>query len=160
VEARLKRRRLANEWSANSEKSFENEARRLTEILDELGQIGKILEEFTTRLNPEAEREELLKQIALYMNRMKVPGFCGYTLAQEAFLLMQLLSVRITLLSRDQEKSQDAELATKLETARKTIDEAEPFLRQTIEEMEPWGEMNQERIIEAIIQRARARRKQ
>lgn len=147
------------DWSNNLEESLDNEARRLTEILNELGRIGKILEESATRVDPEAPEEELLKVITLEINRTRVPGFCAYNLAEEALSLLKLLSVRIALLERNKEKSRDAKLQRKLDNLKEIINETEPKVRQTIEQMKPWSGMEGKKIAEAIAARAAARRK-
>jgi hypothetical protein len=141
-------------WNSSVEESLDNEARRLSEVFGELGQIGKILDQSATRIDPKAPEQELTEKLALEVNRTRVPGFCGYHLAEECFSLLKLLSVRIALLERDEKKSRDTNLKTKLTTLKKVIDDSKSKIRRTIEEMKPWSNLEGERIAEAIAARA------
>ncbi len=146
------------DWSSSLEKSLDNEARRLSEILDEIGLIGKILEDSAIRVDPKAPQEELLKSITIEIKRTRVPGFCAYNLAEEAFSLLKLLSARIALLERDKGKSRDANLQRKLDSLKEIINYAEPNVRETVEQMMPWSSMDGKKIAEAIAARAAAKK--
>ncbi|MBS3920890.1 MAG: hypothetical protein KG012_18615 [Deltaproteobacteria bacterium] len=144
------------DWSNNLEKSLYNEARRLSEILTEMGLIGKIFEDSANRIDPKAPQEELLKSIAL---EIRVPGFCAFNLAGEALSLIKLLSVRIAMIESGEGKSRDANLQRKLDNIKEIINEAEPNVRQTLEQMTPWSSMDGKKIAEAIAERAAAKKK-
>lgn len=144
------------DWSINLEKSLYNEARRLSEILTEMGLIGKIFEDSANRIDPKAPQEELLKSIAL---EIRVPGFCAFNLAEEALSLIKLLSVRIAMIESGEGKSRDANLQRKLDNIKEIINEAEPNVHQTLEQMTPWSSMDGKKIAEAIAERAAAKKK-
>lgn len=146
------------DWSDNLEDSLDKEARRLSEILDEMGLIGKIFEDSAVRVDPKAPKEELLKSITLEINRTRVPGFCAYNLAEEALSILKLLSVRIAYLEREG-ASRDANLMKKLDKLKEIINDAEPKVRQTIEEMASWKNLDGKEIAEAIAERAAAKKR-
>ncbi len=145
-------------WFSNLETSLDNEARRLAEVLSELAEIGQVMNDVVAAAQPEGSREQLLRYLAEKIDKTRIPGFCAYNLAEEALSLVRLLSVRISLLEGDNEKSRDPGLQEKLASLREAVQRAEPQVRQSIVQMEPWKSMDGQKIAEAMAARAAAKK--
>ncbi len=138
-------------WHLDFEKSLDSEAQRLTEILDELGEIGAILDASVARIRPDQTEEDLMQQIVKEINVTRIPGFVAYNLSQEGISLLSLLSVRAAWLEKEGINS--PQVKRKIEAIKKTIYDTEPLLREAIDVFEPWKNLDGEEIAEGIARR-------
>lgn len=111
--------------------NIENYLRRLKEVLSELETIGKLFEG--------SSKEDIaeLANIAQSINKLRVPGFCGYYLAQEGLSLLNLIAVSVV---NDKEKQKEL----------KSLEELEPYLQRTLENMAKFKTLNGKDIIQDI----------
>ena len=140
----------------DSQKSLDYEARRLAEILDELGEIGTILDDSAARINTGQAEKDLMQQIAQEINVTRIPGFVAYNLSQEGITLLSLLSIRAA--SLEKEGTNTPQLNQKIKIIKKRIYDAELMLRKAIKDFEPWKSLDGEKIAEGIAQRAAQRK--
>jgi len=76
-------------------------------VQEELSEMGKSLQASADRVNPNQPQEQLLSQIRNETNKVRIPGFCAYKLAEEDLALLQLMSVKIILLRQAYENEGD-----------------------------------------------------
>jgi hypothetical protein len=97
--------------------SLDAQVRRLSEILEELGEAKELLEDVDQR--PPGEGDP------------KIPGFCTHRLAEEADALLSLISFRVDAIQWDQQRSGDPEPSARVKEVRDFIQqEAEPKIRE------------------------------
>jgi len=68
------------------------------------------------------------------VNKLRIPGFLAYHLAQEGFSLPHILSAICAIAKKDESFKKIAHL----DTIVSHIDEVEPILRQILHGMEPY----------------------
>jgi len=157
--------------------------RRVKEIVDEAGEIGKLLEGLPVRIGPrgseretkgaigaallafagagqEGMDEELMKHIAPEVGRTILAGFCGYKLAEEALALLSLVVVKIACLRRIYEESGNSAKLQWLTGLQDLMNEAGPMFEQTLVEMAPFRTLDAGQIIESLGQRIIVAREQ
>jgi len=128
--------------------------RRLSEIMEELGDVGVFLEKSSAAMAEHGRKsrsdEELLEKLKNEIRETKVPGFCGVKLLQEASALIDMIGVRISYLRG---------LGTGINT--KKIDSVEKFIREKLQpilavsfkEMAHFGTLDEKKILETILAR-------
>ena len=133
--------------------------RRLSEVQEELSEIGKILQASADRVNPNQPQEQLLSQITNELNRVRIPGFCAYKLAEEGLALLRLISVKIMLLRQAYENEGNHAEVERMDQLGEQIENShEPLMLRTLEEMKPYSTMDAKKIIGSIPLRARNQR--
>lgn len=136
------------------EAALEKYVRRLSEVQDELSEIGTIFESSIASLDINASQHQLLEQITLAVNKIRIPGFCAYKLAEEGLVLLNLIAVGSLSLRKVYEQSGNSSQLKKLSHLQDLIDTTiEPLMRQTLEEMTPYSTMDGRKIIESIAAR-------
>ncbi len=138
------------------ELALEKYIRRLSEVGEELGKIGRILERSADRVNPNLAEEQLTHQILDELNSIRIPGFCAYKLAEEGLILLNLISVKIILLRQAYEKAGNRPQIEKMRRLREHIETLhEPLMHTTLQEMRPYSTMDPKKIMESIATGAR-----
>ncbi len=117
---------------------------RLIEIEEALGEIGSMFENTHTKLNTTGESIEL--QIADTVNKLRIPGFFAYHLSQEGLSLLHILSATCAIAKKDESYKN----ISYLDSIVSLIDEVEPILRQTLQDMEPYKNMNAKEAVEVL----------
>jgi hypothetical protein len=139
-------------WFAELERMVDQDVRRLDEIVQELGTIGAFLQGLGEIAAVDAARPEQTEALARKIDLMTVPGFCAYTLSEQALALIKTLSARIAFLAAGKENT--VALADKLHRLQRLVSELEPHLDKTLDEMRPWRDLDGRAIAEAIVRRA------
>lgn len=134
------------------EEKLDRCVRRLSEIMEELGEVGLFLEKSSAAMADYGKKvkseEELLDKLRDEIRETKVPGFCGVKLLQEATALIDIIGIRISYLRS---------LAGGVNT--KKIDAIEKFIREKLQpiltvsfkEMAHFGTMDEKKILETIL---------
>jgi hypothetical protein len=130
--------------------------KRLIEVQEELGMLGKIFEESARRMKKGWPEKEIEKRIVEEVNRMRIPGFCAYHLAEEGMALLNLIAVKITLLRKKYEQSANSTRLEGLTKMQKRAEEAEFLMRQTLEAMEPYSTLDAQKIFESTARKYRS----
>ncbi len=128
--------------------------RRLSEIMEELGEVGLFLEKSSAAMaecgRKAKSEEELLEKLKNEIRETKVPGFCGVKLLQEASTLIDMIGVRISYL-----RGLGPGINTrKLDSIEKFIREKlQPILTVSFKEMAHFGTLDEKKILETILAR-------
>lgn len=122
---------------------------RLLEIEEALGEIGSIFEHIATVIDPSEDNAVLMKKIAETANKLRIPGFFAYHLAQEGFSLLHILSAICAIAKKNKSFKKIAHL----DTIVSHIDKVEPTLRQTLNDMEPYKNMDAKEAVEVLAVR-------
>ncbi|HPC74504.1 MAG TPA: hypothetical protein P5551_07255 [Syntrophales bacterium] len=134
------------------EEKLDRCVRRLSEIMEELGEVGLYLEKSNAAMADYGKKikteEELLEKLREEIRETKIPGFCGVKLLQEATALIDVIGVRIFYLRG---------LAVGVNT--KKIEAIERFIREKLQpiltvsfkEMAHFGTMDEKKILETIL---------
>jgi len=128
--------------------------RRLSEIMEELGEVGLFLEKSSAAMAEYGRKvkseKELLEELKNEIRKTKIPGFCGVKLLQEASALIDMIGVRISYLRGLGEGVN----TKKLDTIEKFIREKlQPILTVSFKEMAHFGTMDEKKILETILAR-------
>jgi len=128
--------------------------RRLSEIMEKLGEVGLFLEKSSATMADYGRKarseEELLEKLKNEIRKTKVPGFCGVKLMQEASALIDMIGVRISYLRGLGEGVN----ARKIDAIEKFIREKlQPILTVSFKEMAHFGSMDEKKILETILAR-------
>ena len=128
--------------------------RRLSEIMEELGEVGVFLEKSSAAMaeygRKSRSNEELLEKLKNEIRETKIPGFCGVKLLQEASALIDMIGVRISYLRGLGEGVN----TKKIDTIEKFIREKlQPILTVSFKEMAHFGTMDEKKILETILAR-------
>ena len=126
---------------------LDSHVQRFIEIGEALGEIGTIFESIGTKTESESSDSDPLEQIAQNVNKLRVPGYFAYHLAQEALSLLNVIAASAALAKKDIEASE------RLKAALSKIKESEPTLRRTVYEMEPYKSMDANEAIQVIASR-------
>ena len=128
--------------------------RRLSEIMEELGEVGLFLEKSSAAMAEYGRKvkseKELLEELKNEIRKTKIPGFCGVKLLQEASALIDMIGVRISYLRGLGEGVN----TKKIDTIEKFIREKlQPILTVSFKEMAHFGTMDEKKILETILAR-------
>lgn len=140
---------------ATDEASLDRCVRRLKEILEEVGPIGQFLEKASERVAPGPDFES---RFAAAVNRVRIPGFCGYKLVVEAWTLMELIAVRVITLRDLHAETGNTDKIRKLDGIQAIMEEIEPDLRKSLAHMEIYSSLKGDDQVEAIVKRYLDRR--
>ena len=135
---------------ATDEASLDRCVHRLGEILEELGPLGQFLEN--------AGEEVSEDRLAEAVNRVRIPGFCGYKLVVEAWTLMELIAVRVITLRDLHAETGNTDKIRKLDETQAVIEEIEPMLRKALADMEIYSSLKGNDQVEAVLKRYLDRR--
>lgn len=138
-----------NNHNLPSYASLDSHIQRFLEIQEALGEIGTIFESVGDEMAWETNPSE---QICQSFNKLRIPGFFAYHLAQEGISLLNVIAASVALVKKDIEASE------KLKAVLSTIEESEPILRQTVYDMEPYKSMDAKEAIQLIAARTAERR--
>ena len=123
--------------------NLDRHVERFMEVADALAEIGTIFESSIAKIKPESGTEAL-ESVVQSVNELRIPGFFTYHLAQEGLSLVKLIAASVALAGKDAVRSE------KINTVSTTINEAEPRLRQTTYDMEPYKSANAEEAIRTV----------
>jgi len=125
---------------------------RLLEICDEAGKIGNF---FTRPIGIDhSTQERLAETLTDWVNRSRVPGYCGFKLAEEGIILIQQITVCITVLREIYEKNGNSEGIAKLDQMKIYCDKFEPIILRSLDNLAPYQNLNGREIISAYMNRA------
>jgi hypothetical protein len=120
---------------------------RLLEIEEALGEIGAIFNRESAKTSPQ-NSSDALRYIADSVNKLRIPGFFAYHLAQEGLSLLHVVAASCAT-----GKQSGGGSTEKLDRVLKHIDEVEPVLRKALYDMEPYKSMDAKEAIEVIAAR-------
>ena len=143
----------ANKKISANEAILEKYVQRLSEVLQELGEIGKMFEESAAQINPRESETELMRQITNEVNQNRISGFCAYKLAEEGMALLSLIAIKAFSLKDMYEQSDDLTRQKKLTHLQNYVNEVEPIIRQTLNDMAPYNTLDSKKIVESMHQR-------
>lgn len=126
--------------------SLDRHVKRFMEVAQALAEIGTIFESSAARISCESETEALESAVQS-VNELRIPGFFAYHLAQEGLSLVKIIAASAALSDKDVVGSE------KINAVSSTINEAEPRLRQTIYDMEPYKSADANEAIQMIVAR-------
>ena len=127
---------------------------RLLEIEEALAEIGAIFDRESAKASPQ-NSSDALRYIANSVNKLRIPGFFAYHLAQEALSLLHIVAASCTI-----GKQSGGGSSEKIDRVLKHIDEVEPVLRTALYDMEPYKSMNAKEAIEVITTRIAGKERQ
>jgi superfamily II RNA helicase len=136
------------------EEKLDRCVRRLSEIMEELGEVGLFLEKSSAAMAEYGKKikseEKLLEKLRDEIRETKIPGFCGVKLLQEATALIDIIGVRISYLRGLGEGVN----TRKIDSIEKFIREKlQPILTVSFKEMAHFGTMDEKNILETILAR-------
>lgn len=147
----------------SDESALDRYARRLSEVEEELAELGKFLEELdesaNERFDPSASEQETYTQVTEKVYNLRIPAFCAIKLAEEGLALLNLIAVRIASLRSIYEQSTSSPKLQKLADLKNHVDEVEPILRKTLDDLAPYSTLDARKIIESVCQRITTARK-
>ncbi len=138
---------------ATDEPSLDRCVRRLREIAEELGPIGRFLEQSGERVAP---GPDFANRFAAAAERLRIPGFCGYKLVVESWTLMELIAVRVIALRKvygEYGETGNARKMRKPDEIQAAMQEIESALRKTLASMEVYGSLDGNEQVEAMLKR-------
>jgi len=116
--------------------AIDRHMRRLLEIQDELGEMAPIFTDVSGQID---ESSFDLEDYVSTVNKLRVPGFYAYQLAEEGLLIIQLLAVRKTLISENDNKSErEEQYLVKLDGIEEYVNKTEEILNLTLNDMKPY----------------------
>ena len=121
--------------------------RRFIEINEALGESGAIFESAGAQMVSGSGEINRLELIAQNINKLRIPGFFAYHLAQEALSLLNIIAASAALAKKEIEASE------RLKATLSLVEKSEPTLRRTVYEMEPYKSMDAKEAIEVIAAR-------
>jgi hypothetical protein len=110
---------------------LERYLQRLSEIQEELGEIGEDLQASTGGEGEETNPSGGMPQV-------RIAGFRAYHLAQEGMALLNLVAVSLAMVRATADESDSQEQIQKLDTVNHYLDELEPILKRILKDMEPY----------------------
>jgi len=122
---------------------------RLSDVQDELGEIGSLFEESADRIRERRNEEDVSDQVAEESDRQRITGFRGFHLAHEGVSLLNLISISIAYLESSQELETEKQ-AERIEKVKEYLKEVKPLFQETLEKMTPYESMNAQTIVKAI----------
>jgi hypothetical protein len=133
------------------EKLIEKYSTRLYDVLDELNEYSHIFQEHSKSINLVAPQDKFIENITTALNETKILGYTTFYLAQEAQALMMLLTLWIVPLEEAYRDKVILDGKERLKPIKQIIQEAEPFINQTLKDMDQYGTLDTKKVIEAII---------
>jgi len=109
---------------------LERYLQRLSEIQEELGEIGNDLQE---SVGGETETKP-----ASGLPQVRIAGFRAYHLAQEGMALLNLVAVSLAMVRATADETDAQGQIEKLDTVNHYLDELEPILKRILKDMEPY----------------------
>ena len=130
-------------------------ARRLQEVLEEAGELGRCFDLATERANFQlyTSEEDLRARIAGWVNEVRVPGFCAHALAEEGFILLKLITVKVLEARESKTVTLSVDDVKYLKYLEKLVNESEVALRQAKEEMAIYSSLDGREIAQAVLER-------
>lgn len=135
------------------EKLIEKYSTRLYEVLDELNEYSHIFQEHAKSINFVAPQDKFIENITTVLNETRILGYTTFYLAQEAQALMMLLTLWIVPLEEAYRDKIILDGKERLKPIKQIIQEAEPFINQTLKDMEQYSTLDTKKVIEAVIKR-------
>jgi len=111
---------------------LERYLQRLSEIQEELGEIG-------TQLQTSAEQSDTPGQ---NLPEVRIAGFSAYHLAQEGVALLNLVAVTLSVVRTTATQDGDQDQLQKLDTVNHYLDELEPILKRILTDMAPYRSLD------------------
>ena len=129
--------------------------RRLKEVLDEAGELGRLFDLAKDRTNFQlyASEEDLRARIAAWVNEVRVPVFCAHALAEEGFILLKLITVKVIEARESKIINLSLDDVKYLEHLEKLVNESEVALRQAKEAMAIYSSLDGREITQAVLER-------
>jgi len=113
------------------EYSLDAQMRRISEILEELGELRGLREDVG--------------------GDPRIPGYCACKLAEEAAALARLIAFRVDFMRKEYELSGDSQPPERAKKARDFIDqEAEPTIREFLGWAKPYSSLEATELLESI----------
>jgi hypothetical protein len=113
------------------EYSLDVQVKRVSEILEELGELRGLREE--------VEGDQ------------RIPGYCAYKLAEEAAALTGLIAFRVDFMRKEYERSGDSRPLERAKEARDFLDqEAEPTIREFLGWTKPYSSLEASELLESV----------
>jgi hypothetical protein len=113
------------------EYSLDAQVKRVSEILEELGELRELLED--------VEGDQ------------RIPGYCACKLAEEADALASLITFRVDFMRKEHELSGDSQPLQRAKEARDFIDrEAEPTIREALGWAKDYSALEASELLESI----------
>jgi hypothetical protein len=134
--------------------NLDKDFHRLLEIEEAIGEIGAIFDRESAKTSPQ-NSSDALRYIADSVNKLRIPGFFAYPLAQEGLSLLHIVAASCAIGKQSGGSSSD-----KIDRVLKHIDEVEPVLRTALYDMEPYKSMNAKETIEVITARIAEKERQ
>ena len=92
-------------------------------------------------------------RLAEAMERVRIPGFCGYKLVVEAWTLMELIAVRVITLRDLHAETGNTDKIRKLDEIQAVMEEVEPSLREARAHMEIYSSLDGMEQVDAMLKR-------
>lgn len=145
----VKDRRPAIRFSeATTYVNYDAHVNRLLQIENSLSEIGTIFETVGISAIPE-DTASMNRFIEESVNKLRIPGFFAYHLAQEGLSLLHLIAAACAIARQ----SGGRDVSERIDKIVVHIDEVEPMLRKTLYDMEPYKSMSANEAIEDIAKR-------
>ena len=127
--------------------------RRLSEIMEELADVGLFLEKSAGKNlkgRGVKSHEEFLEMLGREIGTIKGPGYCGFKLLQEAGALIDIIGVRVQYLRGLGDRAN----VRKLDAIETFINEKlQPILSVSLDEMSHYSTLDEKRILEALMEK-------
>ena len=120
---------------------------RLRVVVEELGKIGEFLQQGET-----APAGESTDPVRAAIDHFRVPGFCGYKLAVEAWTILELVAVRLASIRRT---GVPQHLADKIDAIERYTDGLDPLVRGALTVMAPFKSLDPSELLRAVAERIR-----
>jgi len=137
------------------ETSLDRCVRRLQEIAEEAGIIGHFFTQRPSSISG-STRKDLINSATAWVNESRVPGYCGFKLAEEGVVLIHQVAARIAVLRKVYEKNAQAERLDRLDQIKALFDSLEPAISQSLQELAPYQRIDGEEILRAIVEKMKA----
>lgn len=135
------------------EESLARCARRLHEILEEEGEIGKLFDEEAKQVNLSLSGDEALKACLDSMSRLRVPGFYAYRYAEEGIILIKLIAAKAAYLKMTYEKLGITSESLRLDKILNFVDEQQDIFTSTLEQMSHYEPLDATKVLEAYLKK-------
>ena len=125
----------------NAPGRLDNYARRLLDVQEELGQIGKEFDDSADRIRKIAEDPHRSSVISTELKRQGITGFRAFHLDSEGIAILNLLNLVVSFLELEGSASPGID-ANKLEKMKGYILRVEPVFMETLNKMDPYKAIN------------------
>jgi hypothetical protein len=124
--------------------TLDAQVRRLSEVLEELGELKRLIEHADRTLpTDDGSPKDSAEPVHPLEADPRIPGFCAYELAEEAAALLGLIAFRIEVIRKEQELSESPLLLEKTNEVQGFLEgEAEHRVREYREWVEPFTSAN------------------